>query len=58
MLDDHVPLNLIAHIPAIDIIDFEYDAWHTADDTLTQVSADSLQTIGAITLHFLKKSLP
>ena len=58
MLDDHVPLNLIAHIPAIDIIDFEYDAWHTADDTLAQVSADSLQTIGAITLHFLKKSLP
>jgi glutaminyl-peptide cyclotransferase len=58
MLDDHVPLNLIAHIPAIDIIDFEYDAWHTADDTLAQVSADSLQTIGAITLHFLKKCLP
>jgi hypothetical protein len=58
MLDDHVPLNLIARIPAIDIIDFEYDAWHTADDTLVQISADSLQTIGSITLHFLKKSLP
>ena len=58
MLDDHVPLNLIARIPAIDIIDFEYDAWHTADDTLSQISADSLQTIGSVTLHFLKKSLP
>jgi glutaminyl-peptide cyclotransferase len=58
MLDDHVPLNLIARIPALDVIDFEYDAWHTADDTLSQVSAESLQTIGSITLHFLKKSLP
>ena len=58
MLDDHVPLNLIARIPAIDIIDFEYDAWHTADDTLAQISPDSLQTIGSVTLHFLKKSLP
>ena len=58
MLDDHVPLNLIARIPAIDIIDFEYDPWHTADDTLSQISPDSLQTIGSITLHFLRKSLP
>jgi glutaminyl-peptide cyclotransferase len=58
MLDDHVPLHLIARIPALDVIDFEYDAWHTADDTLSQISAESLQTIGSITLHFLKKSLP
>jgi glutaminyl-peptide cyclotransferase len=57
MLDDHVPLNLIARIPAIDIIDFEYDVWHTADDTMLQISADSLQTIGSTTLHLLKKSL-
>jgi glutaminyl-peptide cyclotransferase len=58
MLDDHVPLNLIARIPAIDIIDFEYDVWHTADDTMAQISADSLQAIGSVTLHLLKKSLP
>lgn len=58
MLDDHVPLHLLARIPALDVIDFEYDAWHTADDTLSQISAESLQTIGSITLHFLKKSLP
>lgn len=57
MLDDHVPLNLIARIPALDVIDFEYDAWHTADDNLKQISAESLQTIGSVTLHFLKTSL-
>jgi hypothetical protein len=58
LLDDHVPLSLIARIPAIDIIDFEYDVWHTADDTMAQISAESLQTIGSVTLHLLKKSLP
>jgi glutaminyl-peptide cyclotransferase len=58
MLDDHVPLALIAKIPSLDIIDFEYDAWHTADDTMSQISSESLETIGAVTLHFLKQSLP
>jgi glutaminyl-peptide cyclotransferase len=57
MLDDHVPLGLIAKIPSLDIIDFEYDAWHTADDTMAQISSESLETIGAVTLHFLKQSL-
>ena len=31
VLDDHLPLNN-AGIPAIDIIDFEYPAWHTSKD--------------------------
>lgn len=57
MLDDHVPLNQIARIPTLDIIDFEYDAWHTADDTLEQLSPASLQTIGAVTLHYLSRTL-
>lgn len=54
--DDHEPLNKI-RIPTIDLIDFEYAAWHTADDTLEQLSAESLQTVGAVTLHFLKTAL-
>ncbi|MEY5024563.1 MAG: hypothetical protein RLZZ244_91 [Verrucomicrobiota bacterium] len=58
ILDDHVPLRQIARIPAIDIIDFDYAAWHTADDTLSQLSAESLQTVGKVTLHFLKQRLP
>ncbi|NBV86843.1 MAG: M28 family peptidase, partial [Verrucomicrobia bacterium] len=55
MLDDHVPLNQIARIPALDVIDFEYAPWHTADDTLDKLSASSLQTIGSVTLHYLKQ---
>lgn len=57
LLDDHVPLYLFARIPTIDIIDFNYDPWHTADDTLDKLSPASLQTIGSVTLFQLKKAL-
>ena len=55
--DDHVPLNMVARIPTIDLIDFDYDPWHTADDTLDKLSPASLQTIGALTLFHLRKAL-
>jgi len=54
--DDHVPLN-ITGIPSIDLIDFDYIYWHTADDTLDKLSPGSLQKVGAVTLYFLRKSL-
>lgn len=56
ILDDHYPLNRI-RIPTIDLIDFDYPAWHTADDTLERLSPESLQKIGAVTLHHLRKAL-
>ena len=57
ILDDHVPLNMMARIPTIDLIDFDYFAWHTADDTLDKLSPASLQTIGAVTLFHLRAAL-
>ncbi len=51
--DDHVPLNQ-AKIPTIDLIDFDYPYWHTADDTLDKLSPQSLQIVGAVTLRWLK----
>ena len=57
LLDDHVPLNEIARIPTVDVIDFDYNAWHTADDTMAQLSAQSLETIGSVTLHYLSNAL-
>jgi Zn-dependent M28 family amino/carboxypeptidase len=30
--DDHVPFLKVG-VPAVDLIDFDYPAWHTADDT-------------------------
>ena len=50
--DDHVPF-LQAGIPAVDIIDLDYEAWHTARDTLDAVSARSLQTVGDVVLAAL-----
>jgi hypothetical protein len=55
--DDHVPLNTIARIPTVDLIDFDYPAWHTADDTLERLAPESLQKTGAITLYHLRKAL-
>jgi len=45
ILDDHIPF-LEAGIPAVDIIDFEYPYWHTTQDTLDKISAQSLQVVG------------
>ena len=59
VLDDHVPF-LEAGVPAIDLIDFEYgsapgrnDFWHTTQDTLDKLSADSLQTVGRVVLRMV-----
>ena len=45
--DDHLPF-LAAGVPAVDIIDLDYEAWHTANDTLDAVSARSLQVVGDV----------
>jgi Zn-dependent M28 family amino/carboxypeptidase len=50
--DDHIPF-LQAGIPAVDIIDLEYEPWHTAKDTLDAVSARSLQVVGDVVLAAL-----
>jgi glutaminyl-peptide cyclotransferase len=52
MIDDHTPLNAIG-IPTIDIIDFDYPWWHTADDTMDKISAESLQIVGSVALYYL-----
>lgn len=53
--DDHVPAHKLG-IPAIDIIDTRYGEgadyleghWHTHNDTIDKVSAESLETVGFI----------
>ncbi len=45
MLDDHIPFKELG-IPSVDIIDFEYPYWHTAEDTLDKISAESLERVG------------
>ena len=51
--DDHVPF-LDAGIPAVDLIDIENNPqWHTKEDTLEHISADSLQIVAEVVLTAL-----
>jgi glutaminyl-peptide cyclotransferase len=54
IMDDHTPLNA-AGIPTIDLIDFDYAAWHTADDTIDKLSSESLRTVGVVTAYYLSE---
>ena len=50
--DDHVEF-LKAGVPAVDIIDLDYAAWHTPKDTIDKVSAKSLQIVADVLLEAL-----
>jgi glutaminyl-peptide cyclotransferase len=52
--DDHTPLNAVG-IPVIDLIDFRFSYWHTADDTIDKLSAQSLQIVGSVALYYLSE---
>lgn len=61
ILDDHVPF-LRAGMPAIDLIDFEFgsapeknDYWHTTNDTMDKLSAESLEITGNVVLEMLSQ---
>lgn len=48
--DDHLEF-LAAGVPAVDIIDLDYPAWHTAADTLENVSQRSLEIVGDVVVE-------
>lgn len=50
--DDHMPF-LKAGVPAVDLIDLDYPAWHTAGDTLDKVDARSLKIVGDVVVAAL-----
>lgn len=59
VLDDHVPF-FERNIPTLNLIDFDYgsapglnDFWHTEQDSLQNISAQSLQITGRVTLRIL-----
>ena len=55
--DDHLPLQNVG-IRAIDVIDLEFGPnnsyWHTLEDTLDKVSAESLQIVGDVALALVR----
>lgn len=56
ILDDHTPFQSLG-IPVLNFIDFSYGPgnswWHTEQDTLDKLSADSLATVGNVVLALL-----
>ena len=52
--DDHTPLNAVG-VPVVDLIDFHYPAWHTADDTIDKLSAESLRIVGSVAAYYLSE---
>ncbi|HEY0368995.1 MAG TPA: M28 family peptidase [Chthoniobacterales bacterium] len=52
ILDDHAPLNAIG-IPTLDLIDFDYPPWHTPEDTIDKLSAESLKVVGSVATRYL-----
>ncbi len=51
--DDHVPLQR-AGIAAIDIIEI-YPHWHTPEDTLDKISAETLQKVGDVATAVIRR---
>lgn len=52
--DDHLPL-IAAGVPSVDLIDFDYDPWHTLEDTVDKCSPESLGKVGRLLEVFLTK---
>ncbi len=58
--DDHTAF-LERGVPAVDLIDFHYgstpgshDFWHTAEDSMDKVSAESLEKVGRVTMRMVE----
>ncbi|HUR94825.1 MAG TPA: M28 family peptidase [Gemmatimonadales bacterium] len=54
LIDDHLELQKVG-IRAIDVVDFDYPAWHTQDDTIDKVSAASLQIVGDVAVALVRR---
>ena len=59
--DDHIPMNDIAGIPTIDIIDLQPESsnecfpevWHTLNDNLENIDRNTLGMVGNVLMHVL-----
>lgn len=59
--DDHLPMNMVAGIPTIDIIDLQPESsngcfpevWHTINDNLEHIDKTTLGKVGDVLLHVL-----
>jgi Zn-dependent M28 family amino/carboxypeptidase len=50
--DDHMPFIKLG-VPSVDLIDFDYPAWHKEDDTLDKLSPKSLEIVGSVVVEVI-----
>ena len=55
--DDHIEFIRVG-VPTIDVIDLDYPWWHTKDDTLDKISAESLQLVGDVMVLVVRGEKP
>jgi hypothetical protein len=62
LVDDHTPFARLGVDPVLALIDFEFGArsspgpyWHTERDDLDAVSAESLNTVGTLTVELIER---
>ena len=66
--DDHIPLNRVARIPTIDIIDIDVvgggstnprrNYWHTSDDTIENIGEETLGDVGRLLTYVVYRLVP
>jgi Zn-dependent M28 family amino/carboxypeptidase len=56
IMDDHIPFRQRGLV-AVDIIDFDYPYYHTAEDTADKVSPESLQRVGRVLETWLEEGM-
>jgi Zn-dependent M28 family amino/carboxypeptidase len=54
LMDDHIPFRQRGWV-AVDMIDFDYPYWHTAEDTPDKVSPQSLEQVGRVLQTWLEE---
>ncbi|NNM33373.1 MAG: M28 family peptidase [Gemmatimonadetes bacterium] len=52
VMDDHVPFLQVG-VPALNLIDMDYPAWHTLSDTPDQCSPESLAQVGTLVVSLI-----
>jgi len=55
LIDDHLPF-INRGISTSLIIDFDYPYWHTQEDTIDKISAESLNVIGQVLLKWIQEN--
>jgi Zn-dependent M28 family amino/carboxypeptidase len=52
--DDHIPF-IRAGAPAVDLIDIDYPPWHTDNDTMDKLSAQSMEIVGTVVYEVIQR---